>query len=112
MRRSAAALERIQRASRANAERRELVRSIGAIGAAAADQAYLGVKQADAGADEDIAALAASAERLLATIARGAAVESHNRVQRAAARTRLDVLRQRLVEGVRGQARNPGGRPS
>jgi uncharacterized protein YaaN involved in tellurite resistance len=77
-----AALDRTARASKANAARRELSRQISAIGSEQLQSVYLQAKQSQGGAEQDIALLAQSADKLLQTIELGHKLDLENAKKR------------------------------
>jgi len=95
-----AALNQINQAAKANAARRAVTRQVGAIGAEALEQAYLEAKQSQGNGVEDIALLAAAADKLLETIAKGSALTEENRRRHAEAHTQLAGIRSKFSDGL------------
>ncbi len=95
-----AALQQIKQAAAANTARRNLTRRVGQLGADALEQAYLSAKQAQGNSVEDIALLAASADKLLDTLAKGAALSAENRRQYAQAQEQLAGIRSKFSDGL------------
>jgi len=100
-----AALNQINLASKANEARRAVTRQVGAIGADALDQAYLAAKQSQGNGAEDIAVLAATADKLLETIAKGAALSADNRRRQDEAHAQLADVRSKFSDGLDAAAR-------
>lgn len=95
-----AALNQINQASKANDARRAVTRQVGAIGADALEQAYLKAKESQGNWVEDIALLAATADKLLETIAKGAALSEDNRRKHEQAHAQLAGIRSKFSEGL------------
>ncbi len=99
-----AALNLIVDASKEDEARRQIARQIGTLGADALDDAYTRAKQSQGAGAEDVAALAEIADKLLATIAKGVQLDEENRQKRQAAEQQLDVIKDKLIEGLRSNA--------
>jgi uncharacterized protein YaaN involved in tellurite resistance len=95
-----AALNQITQASKANAARIAITRQVGSIGADALDAAYTRAKQSQGSAAEDIAMLAETADKLLATIAKGAAISEDNRRKFSEAGLQLTDLRSKFSSAM------------
>jgi uncharacterized protein YaaN involved in tellurite resistance len=95
-----AALTQISQASRQNEARRELTRTIGTIGGEALDEAYTRAKESQGSSAADIAALAATADKLLETMAKGQRIDEENRRKRADAENQLDQVQTKLLDGL------------
>jgi len=100
-----ASLNQIISASKANEARRQLAREIGTIGAEALDEAYTRAKQSQGNGIEDVAVLAATADKLLETIAKGVQIDEDNRQKRQIAERQLGDIKGKLLEGLRANAR-------
>jgi uncharacterized protein YaaN involved in tellurite resistance len=96
-----AALNQINKAAASTEARRRVAREIGQIGADALDQAYTNAKLSQGGAADDVAVLETIANRLLDTIAKGTKIGEENRGRREEAQRRIEVVKSRLVEGLR-----------
>ena len=105
-----ASLKQIIDASKTNESRREVTRQIGTIGADALDEAYSRAKQSQGNGAEDVAALAATADKLLETIAKGVRFDEENRQKRAAAAQQLDGIKVKLLDGLRANAQEMADR--
>jgi len=105
-----ASLNQIINASKANEARRELARQIGSIGAEALDEAYTRAKQSQGNGMEDVAVLAATADKLLETIAKGVQIDEENRQKRQMAERQLGDIKGKLLEGLRANARDVANR--
>jgi uncharacterized protein YaaN involved in tellurite resistance len=99
-----ASLQKIIAASKEDEARREITRQIGTIGADTLDEAYRRAKQSQGSGVEDVAALAATADKLLETIAKGVRFDEENRQKREAAEQQLGDIKSKLVEGLRANA--------
>ena len=99
-------LNQITQASKNNEARREITRQIGTIGAEALDEAYTRAKQNQNGAAAEIAALAATADKLLETMAKGQRIDEENQRQRAEAETQLGQIQSKLMDGLRSNTLN------
>lgn len=97
-------LNQITQASKNNEARRELTRQIGSIGSEALDEAYTRAKQSQDGSAAEIAALAATADKLLETMARGRSIDEDNRRKRADAEAQLGQIQTKLMDGLRDHA--------
>jgi uncharacterized protein YaaN involved in tellurite resistance len=95
-----AALNQITQASKANEARIAITRQVGSIGADALEAAYTRAKQSQGSAVEDIAMLAETADKLLATIAKGAAISEDNRRKFSEADLQLTGLRSKFSEAM------------
>ena len=98
------ALKQISDATKADEARREITRQIGAIGAEALDEAYTKAKESQGSGAEDVAALAATADKLLETIAKGVRIDEENRTKRDAAQKQLEQVKDKLMDGLRANA--------
>lgn len=105
-----ASLKQIIDASKANEARREITRQIGTIGADALDEAYTRAKQSQGSGAEDVAVLAATADKLLETIAKGVRLDEENRQKRALAQQQLGGIQVKLLEGLRANAQDIANR--
>jgi len=105
-----ASLNQIISASKANEARRQLAREIGTIGAEALDEAYTRAKQSQGNGIEDVAVLAATADKLLETIAKGVQIDEDNRQKRQIAERQLGDIKGKLLEGLRANAREVANR--
>jgi uncharacterized protein YaaN involved in tellurite resistance len=99
-----AALKQIVDASKANEARRKLAREIGSIGADALDEAYTRAKTSQGSGAEDVAALAATADKLLETIAKGVRIDEENRQKRDLAQRQLGDIKTKLMSGLKANA--------
>ncbi len=99
-----AALKQIVDASKANEARRKLARDIGSIGADALDEAYTKAKASQGSGAEDVAALAATADKLLETIAKGVRLDEENRQKRDLAQRQLGDIKSKLLLGLQANS--------
>lgn len=99
-----ASLNQIIAASKANESRREITRQIGTIGADALDEAYTRAKASQGSGAEDVAALAATADKLLETIAKGVRLDEENRQKRETAARQLGDIKGKLLDGLHANA--------
>ena len=100
-----ASLNKIMEASRTNEARRDLTRKISAIGAEALDSAYTRAKESQGTGAEDVAILAAAADRLLETVAKGVTLDEINRSKRDAAHRQLGEIKAKLLTGLAESAK-------
>jgi uncharacterized protein YaaN involved in tellurite resistance len=105
-----ASLNQIMRASKTNEARRALARQIGSIGAEALDAAYTRAKESQGSGAEDVAVLAATADKLLETIAKGVALDETNRAKREEAHRHLGEIKDKLLSGLSVSAQQLAGR--
>ena len=105
-----ASLNQIMRASQANEARRTLARQIGSIGSEALDAAYTRAKESQGSGAEDVAVLAAAADRLLETIQKGVALDEANRMKREEAHRSLGEIKDKLLVGLSESAQQLAGR--
>ena len=103
-----AALNQINKAAASTEARRRVAREIGQIGADALDQAYTNAKLSQGGAADDVQVLETIASRLLDTISKGAKISEDNRGKREEAQKRIEILKGKLVEGLRAGAEQIG----
>lgn len=96
-----ASLKQILDASKENRARREITRQIGALGADALDEAYTQAKLSQGEGAEDIAILAATADKILETMAKGVKIDEENRVKNAQAEKQLDEIKLKLYNGLK-----------
>lgn len=96
-----AALKQIVDASKSNEARKKLARDIGGMGADALDDAYTRAKTSQGSGAEDVAMLAASADKLLETIAKGVRLDQENRQKRDLAQRQLGDIKTKLLAGLR-----------
>jgi uncharacterized protein YaaN involved in tellurite resistance len=95
-----AALDRTARAARANAARRELSREISSIGSEQLQTVYLQAKQSQGGAEQDIALLAQSADKLLQTIELGHRLDIENAKKRDKAIGELAGIKRKFTDAL------------
>ncbi|MEX8518443.1 MAG: toxic anion resistance protein [Leptothrix sp. (in: b-proteobacteria)] len=95
-----AALDRTARAARANAARRELSRQIATIGSEQLQSVYLQAKQSQGGAEQDVALLAQSADRLLQTIELGQQLDLENARKRDRAIGELAGIKRKFTDAL------------
>jgi uncharacterized protein YaaN involved in tellurite resistance len=95
-----AALDRTARAAHANAVRRELSRQIATIGSEQLQSVYLQAKQSQGGAEQDVALLAQSADRLLQTIELGQQLDIENARKRDRAIGELAGIKRKFTEAL------------
>ena len=107
-----ASLNLIVDAAKEDEARREITRQIGAIGADALDDAYTRAKLSQGTGIEDVAALAAVADKLLATIEKGVQLDEENRQKRQAAEQQLGGIQEKLMDGLRANAQQIVNRPA
>ena len=105
-----ASLNTIIKASKEDEARREITRQIGTIGSDALDEAYTRAKQSQGSGAEDVAALAATADKLLETIAKGVKFDEENRQKRETAEAQLGDIKNKLVDGLRANAMDMANR--
>src|SRR5262249_7152456 len=103
-----AALNQINKAAASTEARRRVAREIGQIGADALEQAYTHAQTSQGGAPADVLALETLTDRLLDTIGKGAKISEANRQKREEAQQRIEVLKNKLVEGLRAGAQQIG----
>lgn len=96
-----ASLKQILDASKETKARREVTRQIGALGADALDEAYTQAKLSQGEGAEDIAILAATADKILETMAKGVKIDEENKVKNAQAEKQLDEIKIKLYEGLK-----------
>lgn len=96
-----ASLKQILDASRETRAKREITRQIGALGADALDEAYTQAKLSQGDGIEDIAVLAATADKILETMAKGVRIDEENRQKNAQAEQRLAEIKTKLYEGMK-----------
>lgn len=96
-----ASLKQILDASKETKEKREITRQIGAIGAEALDQAYTQAKLSQGDGAEDIAILAATADKILETMAKGVKIDEENRQKNAESEKQLSEIKLKLFEGMK-----------
>jgi uncharacterized protein YaaN involved in tellurite resistance len=99
-----ASLRQIMNASKETEARREIARQIGEIGTEALDKAYTQAKLSQGTGAEDVAYLAATADKLLETINKGVQIDEENRQKRAQAEQDLTNIQTKLLEGLRANA--------
>jgi len=99
-----ATLHQISRAGEATAARRRIARELQEIGVDALDRAYTTAKATQGDMAADVESLGRVADRMLATIDRGLAIDGENRAKRDVAVEQLGDLRQRLLDGLRAHA--------
>lgn len=99
-----ASLKQILNASKETEARREITRQIGSIGADALDKAYTQAKLSQGTGAEDVAYLAATADKLLETINKGVQIDEENRQKRAQAEQDLSNIQSKLLAGLRANA--------
>jgi uncharacterized protein YaaN involved in tellurite resistance len=95
-----AALDRTARAARASAARRELSREISSIGSQQLQDVYLQAKRSQGGAEQDVALLAQSADRLLQTMALGQQLDLENARKRDKAIGDLTGIKRKFTEAL------------
>lgn len=96
-----ASLKQILDASKDTKAKREITRQIGAIGADALDEAYTQAKLSQGEGAEDIAILAATADKILETMAKGVRIDEENRAKNAQAEQQLGEIKQKLYDGLK-----------
>jgi len=96
-----ASLKQILDASKETRARREITRQIGSLGADALDEAYTQAKMSQGDGIEDIAILAASADKILETMAKGVQIDEENRQKNAEAQKQLSEIKLKLYEGLK-----------
>jgi uncharacterized protein YaaN involved in tellurite resistance len=96
-----ASLKQILDASKDTKEKREITRQIGALGADALDAAYTQAKMSQGDGIEDVAILAATADKILETMAKGVRIDEENRQKNAQAEQQLNEIKQKLLEGMK-----------
>lgn len=99
-----ASLKQIIDANKTNEARRKLAREIGNLGADALDEAYTRAKVTQGSGAEDVAVLAATADKLLETIAKGVRLDEENRLKREQAQRQLGEIKNKLVAGLQANA--------
>lgn len=99
-----ASLRQILNASKETEARREIARQIGEIGNEALDKAYTQAKLSQGTGAEDVAYLAATADKLLETINKGVQIDRENKEKRAQAEQELSSIQTKLLEGLRANA--------
>lgn len=99
-----ASLKQILNASRETEARREITRQIGQIGTEALDKAYTQAKLSQGTGAEDVAYLAATADKLLETINKGVQIDAENRQKRAQAEQDLSNIQNKLLTGLKANA--------
>jgi uncharacterized protein YaaN involved in tellurite resistance len=99
-----ASLRQIINAAKETEARREITRQIGEIGTEALDQAYTQAKLSQGTGAEDVAYLAATADKLLETISKGVQIDEENRQRRAQAEQDLCNIQNKLLEGLKANA--------
>lgn len=99
-----ASLNQILNASKETEARREIARQIGQIGTEALDKAYTQAKLSQGSGAEDVAYLAATADKLLETINKGVQIDEDNRRKRAEAEQNLSNIQNKLLEGLKANA--------
>lgn len=99
-----ASLRQILNASKETEARREIARQIGEIGTEALDKAYTQAKMSQGTGAEDVAYLAATADKLLETINKGVQIDRENKEKRAQAEQELNNIQTKLLEGLRANA--------
>lgn len=99
-----ASLRQILNASKETEARREITRQIGEIGTEALDKAYTQAKLSQGTGAEDVAYLAATADKLLETINKGVQIDQENKQKRAQAEQDLNNIQTKLLEGLRANA--------
>lgn len=96
-----ASLKQILDASKDTKARREITRQIGALGADALDEAYTQAKLSQGDGLEDIAILAATADKILETMAKGVRIDEENRQKNAQAEQQLGEIKIKLFNGLK-----------
>ncbi|MDP4178113.1 MAG: toxic anion resistance protein [Bacillota bacterium] len=96
-----AALNQIMEASKETEARREITRQIGTIGADSLNAAYTKAKQSQGTGAEDVAYLAATADKILETINKGIQFNEENKLKRQQAEQQLMDIRAKLLEGLK-----------
>lgn len=96
-----AALNQIMEASKETEARREITRQIGTIGADSLNAAYTKAKQSQGTGAEDVAYLAATADKILETISKGIQFNEENKLKRQQAEQQLMDIRAKLLEGLK-----------
>lgn len=99
-----ASLRQILNASKETEARREIARQIGEIGTEALDKAYTQAKLSQGTGAEDVAYLAATADKLLETINKGVQIDRENKEKRAQAEQELNNIQTKLLDGLRANA--------
>ncbi|MDF2675031.1 MAG: toxic anion resistance protein [Clostridiales bacterium] len=99
-----ASLRQILNASKETEARREITRQIGEIGTEALDKAYTQAKLSQGTGAEDVAYLAATADKLLETINKGVQIDQENKQKRAQAEQDLSNIQTKLLDGLRANA--------
>jgi uncharacterized protein YaaN involved in tellurite resistance len=99
-----ASLNQIINASKETQARREITRQIGEIGTEALDKAYTQAKLSLGTGAEDVAYLAATADKLLETINKGVQIDEENRQKRAQAEQDLCNIQNKLLDGLKANA--------
>lgn len=96
-----ASLKKILEASKETKARREITRQIGSLGADALDAAYTSAKQSQGDGIEDIAILAATADKILETMAKGVKIDQENRIKNEQAQKQLGEIKSKLYTGLK-----------
>lgn len=99
-----ASLKQILNASKETEARRQITRQIGEIGTEALDKAYTQAKLSQGTGAEDVAYLAATADKLLETINKGVQIDEENRRKRAQAEQDLGNIQNKLLDGLKANA--------
>jgi uncharacterized protein YaaN involved in tellurite resistance len=99
-----ASLKQILNASKETEARREITRQIGQIGTEGLDKAYTQAKLSQGTGAEDVAYLAATADKLLETINKGVQIDAENRQKRAHAEQDLSNIQNKLLTGLKANA--------
>ena len=99
-----ASLKQIINASKETEARRQITRQIGEIGVEALDKAYTQAKRSQGTGAEDVAYLAATADKLLETINKGVQIDQENKQKRAQAEQDLGNIQSKLLEGLKANA--------
>jgi uncharacterized protein YaaN involved in tellurite resistance len=99
-----ASLKQILNASKETEARRQIARQIGEIGTEALDKAYTQAKLSQGTGAEDVAYLAATADKLLETINKGVQIDQDNRQKRAQAEQDLSNIQNKLLAGLQANA--------
>jgi uncharacterized protein YaaN involved in tellurite resistance len=95
-----ASLAQTAKALKANAARRELSRQISTIGAENLQATYLAAKQSQGGFEQDVAALAQAADKLLQTIELGRRLDADNARKREKAIADLSGVKAKFTQGL------------
>lgn len=99
-----ASLRQIMNASKETEARRQIARQIGEIGSEALDKAYTQAKLSQGSGAEDVAYLAATADKLLETINKGVQIDQENRQKRSQAEQALSNIQSKLLTGLKANA--------